>query len=703
MTRKGLFSAVLAFVACAELGGYTRLTTSAGTPERRTDTGAIQFLVNDQIQAGMMNSQGQTWITADSNPMEALREAVDAWAAVEHADLTFAPVQTTSLVDNGFDGQHVIVFVDTPEARAAIGTASAVTRGFFNPQTGIISDTDILFNPDIMVQGEPAPFSTTATETTRDIQEIATHELGHALGAGHTLVAGATMFPTASIGETIGRSLEADDLAFPAEVYPTAQVDSLFGTISGTATLTTGGPLRGAFVVAVDPSSGIVVSQATSLDDGSYLISGVPPGVYQVYVEPLNGPVRTFDVRLGPGEFTLPFQTTFLGGNLTPATVQVGAGATVNVDIAAAPGESAVEISFLGQTSNGGFAFGAGAAVLDPGQQTELLLVGDGLGVSGLDVEILGNAVVRSGPLGTIPISDGSTGIIVPVQVVAGATLREEGTAHGLPSDLMGTIVVTTPGGAASTFTGSLIVPAPAEPGPPRPAFTQAGVVSAASFLPGGVAPGEIVSIFGSDMGPLTGVSNGGFDPDTGGLGTTLGGVTVTFDGQPAPLFFVRNDQINCQVPFEVAGKANTSAVVSFVGASSSTVSVPVTPVHPGLFGGSGQAIILHLDDTANSPSNPESRGEIVIIWATGQGVVSPPVATGQPGPVPPSLASNVRVNFGGVTATPDFAGIAPFLVGLLQVNVRIPANAPTGGAVPVSISVQGVSSQPGTTVAIAP
>ena len=241
MSRKGLFSAVLAFVACAELGGYTRLTTSAGAPERRTDTGAIQFLINDQIQAGMMNSQGDVWITADSNPAEALREAVDAWAAVEHANLTFAPVQTTSLVNDGFDRQHVIVFVDTPEIRAAIGTASAVTRGFFDPTTGIITDTDILFNPDIFVGGEATPFSTTGAAATRDIQEIATHELGHALGAGHTIVAGATMFPTASIGESIGRSLEADDLAFPAEVYPTAQVDTLFGTIAGTATLASGG------------------------------------------------------------------------------------------------------------------------------------------------------------------------------------------------------------------------------------------------------------------------------------------------------------------------------------------------------------------------------------------------------------------------------------------------------------------------------
>ncbi len=85
----------------------------------------------------------------------------------------------------------------------------------------------------------------------------------------------------------------------------------------------------------------------------------------------------------------------------------------------------------------------------------------------------------------------------------------------------------------------------PITPNSMGPALTQAGVVNAASFLAGGVSPGEIVSLFGSDLGPAVGLQPEGFDPDTGLLATTLGAVSVSFNGVPAPLFFVRQDQIN--------------------------------------------------------------------------------------------------------------------------------------------------------------
>ena len=90
-------------------------------------------------------------------------------------------------------------------------------------------------------------------------------------------------------------------------------------------------------------------------------------------------------------------------------------------------------------------------------------------------------------------------------------------------------------------------------------------MVNAASFVGGGVAPGEIISIFGTDVGPRVGVETG-FDPATGFLPTSFAGVTVTFDGTPAPLFFLLHTQLNVQAPFEIAGRANTNIVVSFNG-----------------------------------------------------------------------------------------------------------------------------------------
>ncbi len=206
-------------------------------------------------------------------------------------------------------------------------------------------------------------------------------------------------------------------------------------------------------------------------------------------------------------------------------------------------------------------------------------------------------------------------------------------------------------------------------------------------------------------MGPTTGAQPTGFDPATGLLGSTLAGVSVMFDGQPAPLFFVRADQINAQAPFEISGQANTSVAVSFNGLTSSAAQVAVVSAHPALFANGGSAIVVHNDDgSLNSPSNPVGRGEAVLIFGTGQGVVSPAVATGQPASGSPlSIANGLQLNLGGVSFTPFFAGLAPPFVGLLQINALIPANAPTGGSVPLSISIQGAQSQPGLTIAIAP
>src|SRR5581483_8497301 len=117
---------------------------------------------------------------------------------------------------------------------------------------------------------------------------------------------------------------------------------------------------------------------------------------------------------------------------------------------------------------------------------------------------------------------------------------------------------------------------------PPKPAFTAAGIVSAASYQGiksnGPVSPGGIYSIYdipGSpNLGPGTAIVNGGFDV-YGTLPTNLAGVSVRFDGVPAPLFFVYGGQINLQVPFEVAGKTTTNVVVSYYGSTSQPIPVP--------------------------------------------------------------------------------------------------------------------------------
>jgi uncharacterized protein (TIGR03437 family) len=210
------------------------------------------------------------------------------------------------------------------------------------------------------------------------------------------------------------------------------------------------------------------------------------------------------------------------------------------------------------------------------------------------------------------------------------------------------------------------------------PLLTAAGVVNGADFSGGGVAPGEIASIFGVDLGPAEGVQPG-LDPQTGKLATTAAGVRVFFGDVLAALFFVRADQLNVQVPFEVAGMERVTVRAEVDGAVSARVTVPVLETHPGLFGA-----VLNQDGSVNSDANRESSGRVVQLFATGQGLVSPAIGSGElaPGMEPfPRPLEAVKVTIGGAPATLFFAGLAPGFVGLLQVNAQIDNSVRSGPA----------------------
>jgi uncharacterized protein (TIGR03437 family) len=214
--------------------------------------------------------------------------------------------------------------------------------------------------------------------------------------------------------------------------------------------------------------------------------------------------------------------------------------------------------------------------------------------------------------------------------------------------------------------------------------ITAQGVVGAADFLGGGVAPGEIISVFGDGIGPATGLQ-AALDTATGGLPTTLAGVRVLFDDEPAPLFYTDSSQANCQVPYEVAGRNVVRIRVEFGSGVSSEVTLPVRPSKPGIF-----RAILNQDGSVNTPENPARRGDFAIVFATGQGVTQPPIATGQPGPLQapfPAPVLPVKATVDGRNADYNFAGMAPGFVGLLQVNLRVPLQT-AAGARRVSVTV---------------
>jgi uncharacterized protein (TIGR03437 family) len=227
--------------------------------------------------------------------------------------------------------------------------------------------------------------------------------------------------------------------------------------------------------------------------------------------------------------------------------------------------------------------------------------------------------------------------------------------------------------------------------------------VSAASFARV-AAPGQILAAFGAGM-----PTNQNFTDVAGTLPlpTQLSDVVVHVNGINAPLFFVSSNngsfQINYQLPYETPpGIALVEVFRS--GVVIATEFLSVSDVAPGVFtlssDGQGQATVLNQNFSVNGSMNPEVRGNFVIIYATGQGsglldsTMRQPAmpASGNIAGTSPLFitATDPVVTIGGVPAPVGFSGIAPGFVGLWQLNVQIPANAPTGAAVPLIISSSG-------------
>jgi uncharacterized protein (TIGR03437 family) len=172
-----------------------------------------------------------------------------------------------------------------------------------------------------------------------------------------------------------------------------------------------------------------------------------------------------------------------------------------------------------------------------------------------------------------------------------------------------------------------------------------------------------------------------------GDVPTSLGGVTLSFNGIPAPLTYVQSRQVNAQVPFEVTGPTAevrlTYGDARFGPMTQQLSSVFMTQ---GLFrlqpGASIQAAAINEDGTVNGPTNPAARGSVMSLYGTGYGPLALPCATGALNPSEP-----VRLNYTGppasspgVLLSATYQGGAPTLLcGIDQFNIIVPANASPG------------------------
>lgn len=231
-----------------------------------------------------------------------------------------------------------------------------------------------------------------------------------------------------------------------------------------------------------------------------------------------------------------------------------------------------------------------------------------------------------------------------------------------------------------------------------------AAVMNSASYTSASIAPGEVVTLFGTGMGPAT-LAAYQLDANQR-IATQLAGAQIAFNGYSAPLLYVSDKQSAAVVPFELAGAASAQVVVQYNGSSAAAVTVPVTNTMPGLFsasqGGSGPGAIQNSDQSYNSAANPAAAGSEIVLWIAGLGTIVPAQADGSFAGSPlPSLQFPVTVSIGGLPAQVVYSGPAPTAVaGLYQVNCVIPLGTPSGNAA-VTVTADGRSSQPNLIVVV--
>ena len=322
----------------------------------------------------------------------------------------------------------------------------------------------------------------------------------------------------------------------------------------------------------------------------------------------------------------------------------------------------------------------------------------------------LGNpSAVAVDSAGNLFVADGSTRIrkVFPSGLIT--TIAGNGTA-GYSGDGGGALAaqLNAPSGVAVDSGGNVYV---ADTGnnavrmlhPAGFGLSLAAVTNGASFQTGAIAPGEVVALFGSGMGPS---SLARFQLNSAGqVPTKTGGTSVYFNNIAAPVLYSMAGQVGVVVPFGVTG-SKAQVVVQYNGQVAAPVTVDLKPTAGALFtlnaSGSGQAAVLNQDYSVNGAGNPAKAGSYVYLYATGLGQTNPGGQDGVPtGSTLPLPLQTVTATVGGIPATVQFAGGAKGLVaGVMQINVQVPAGL-TAGAAEVIFSQGGVSSPSGVTIAV--
>jgi len=212
-------------------------------------------------------------------------------------------------------------------------------------------------------------------------------------------------------------------------------------------------------------------------------------------------------------------------------------------------------------------------------------------------------------------------------------------------------------------------------------------VVSAADRS-NSLAPGGLITIFGTDLSPF---NINGTDPT---VADALPEACLTVNGSASPIIFASSTRINAQLPLNAAG--TTTLILRTPGGTSDSFRLQVSPVAPSIFidqesgsGGSLASGIRAVNNDFVTPSNPIHPGDEIVIYATGLGRTTPDVPAGTPAPYEPLAQVNARpqVKLAGLDLSIFYAGLTPGQIGVYQINAVVPRNVPAGFDMPLTIS----------------
>jgi len=231
------------------------------------------------------------------------------------------------------------------------------------------------------------------------------------------------------------------------------------------------------------------------------------------------------------------------------------------------------------------------------------------------------------------------------------------------------------------------------------PVIAAGGVLNAASYsLSAPLAPGTMVSIFGANL------ANGTSAASALPLSTQLSGTLVIIGGEPAPLLYAGQGQINAIIPYGLPVNTNTQVIVQQGNAYTSPQAITLSAAAPAIFTksgeGTGQGVIIRPDGQYAEPGTPAQAGDEIVLYAVGLGETTPLATAGLAATSSPLLwaAAPVSLTIGGQNARVDFAGLAPGFAELYQINAAVPAGV-KGDSVPVVLTAAG---QPSPTVTMA-